>query len=391
MYGAMYSYGVFFVLLRAEVGLSNAQTSGAYSFYMVLHGLFYIVTGRLNDRFGPKKVMTLCGILLGIGYFLMSRITSIWQLYLTYGLLIAAGMSGGYVPLISTVSKWFVEKRSLMTGICVAGVGVGTMVMPPLANWLIYSYGWRISFIAIGVALLFLIVLGSQFLKSSPDEIQVTDCESESVNINKEKDRVKVKNFSLYQILHTKQFWLLCATFLCFGFYIQTIMVHIVPFARNMNLFLTNPALIMTVIGAFSIIGRISMGACGDRIGNRAVAVIGFFLMLVAACLLIVLKEAWALYLFGIIFGFAYGGLVSVKSPLLADLFGLRYHGTIFGILTFVVTIGGGIGPSFTGYMVDLVNSYHVPFILLNILSIISLLLILLVKPTDYYKVNARR
>jgi MFS family permease len=387
MWGGIYCYGVFFEPLRSDFGWTNAQTSGAYSLYMILHGVCYVITGKLNDQFGSRIVMTACGILLGIGYLLMSRIASLWQLYLIYGLIIAMGMSGGFVPLISTVAKWFVTKRSLMTGIGASGVGVGTMIMPPIANWLISSYGWRASFFVIGIISLFLIVLLSQFLKRNPAE------SAERIN---EKDRMKersmnlpVGKFTLNQAIHTSQFWMVFIMFLGFGFYVQTIMIHIVIYAKNLEPLLANPAFILTIIGALSITGRVLMGASGDRIGNRAVAVIGFSLMVFGACLLMVFK-IWTLYLFGAIFGFAYGGLVAIQSPLIADLFGLRSHGSILGIIVFAVTIGGSIGPSFAGYMLDLTNSYYTPFLVLTIISGISLALILLLRPTNYQKLNTQ-
>jgi MFS family permease len=382
MTGIMYSYGVFFDPMKSDFGWTNAQTSGAYSLYMVFHGLLYIVTGRLNDRFGPRLIMTVSGILLGIGYLLMSQISIIWQLYLIYGIIIAFGMSGGYVPLVSTVSRWFVKRRSLMTGICVAGIGAGTMVMPPFATWLISNYNWRTSFIVIGIISLLFIVPGSQFLKSNPTEIRIATKEDID-GIKKSNINSQGKGLTLCQAIHTIQFWLLFLIFFCFGFYIQTIMVHIVIYAKNYEPLLTNPAFIMTIIGALSIIGRILIGASGDKIGNKMAAFICFALMFIAAFLLMLSKGIWMFYIFGAIFGFSYGGLVSVQSPLIADLFGLVSHGTIFGIITFAITIGGGIGPLFAGYMLDLTNSYHIPIISLTIISGINFCLIFLLKSTN--------
>ena len=96
MWGTLYSFGVFFKPLLTEFGWTRAETSGAYSLFIVLHGLVYIVTGRLNDRLGPRIVMIACGFFLGLGYLLLSQISTIWHLYLVYGVIIAIGMSGGF-------------------------------------------------------------------------------------------------------------------------------------------------------------------------------------------------------------------------------------------------------------------------------------------------------
>ena len=101
-YGAMYTFSVFFKPLLDDFGWTRAMTSGAFSLFMVFHGLLYIVTGRLSDRFGPRVVMTVCGFFLGLGYLLMSQISAIWHLYLFYGVIVSIGVSGAFVPLISS-------------------------------------------------------------------------------------------------------------------------------------------------------------------------------------------------------------------------------------------------------------------------------------------------
>ena len=105
--------------------------------------------GELNDRFGPRKVMTFCGLSLGLGYLLMSQVSTLGQFYLVYILLVGAGMSGAWVPVLSTVARWFVKRRSMMTGIVTSGVGIGTMVTASVVSWLISSYGWRTAYIGV--------------------------------------------------------------------------------------------------------------------------------------------------------------------------------------------------------------------------------------------------
>ena len=124
--GTIYSFGVFLKPLSTEFGWSRAATSGAYSVFMVTHGLFYIITGRLNDRFGPRVVISGCGFFLGLGYLLISQTSYLWNFYLFYGLFVAIGMGGGFVPLTSTVARWFIKRRGQMTGIAVSGIGFGT-------------------------------------------------------------------------------------------------------------------------------------------------------------------------------------------------------------------------------------------------------------------------
>ena len=137
--GTYYSFGIFFKPMSADFGWNRALTSGAFSLSWLVTGFLTIAIGWLNDRFGPRPVMTLCGLLAGIGFLLMSQVNTIWQLYAFYGVLIGAGLSV-FVPLLSTVARWFVKRRTLMSGIVVCGIGVGSLAIPPLANWLIQTY-----------------------------------------------------------------------------------------------------------------------------------------------------------------------------------------------------------------------------------------------------------
>ncbi len=381
MWGGIYSFGVFFTPLLTEFGWTRAETSGAYSLFMVLHGLFCIVTGRLNDRFGPRIVITTCGFFLGLGYLLMSRINTIWQLYLVYGVIIAIGMSGGFVPLVSTVTRWFVKRRGLMTGIAVAGIGAGTMIMPPVASWLISSYGWRTSYIVIGSIALVLIILAAQFVRRDPTQMGQLPYGADKVK--EESLNLEAGALSLRETIHTKQFWTFCVIWAFFAFCVHAIMVHIVPHAIDMRISAASAASILTIIGGLSIAGRVIMGGVSDRIGNKLALIICFILILIALFWLLAAKELWMLYLFAVVFGFAYGGHVPLVSPIVADLFGLRAHGLILGVVIFVGAIGAAMGPLLAGHVFDITSSYRLAFLACVALSVVGLILISQLRPTS--------
>jgi MFS family permease len=361
--GSIYSYGVFFKPLLGEFGWTRTMTSGAYSLFMFMHGFFYIVTGRLNDRFGPRLVISISGFSLGLGYLLMSQISAVWHLYLVYGVLIAAGAGGCFVPLMSTVARWFDKKRGLMTGIAASGLGVGTMVVPPIASWLIASYGWRTSYAIVGVVVLVVLIMVAQFLRRDPGQMQHLP-DSRNKGQGKGLD-LKGAGLSTKEALRTSQFWLFCAVNFIFALVIQTIMVHIVPHATGLGISATVAATIFIAIGGTSIAGRVAMGSACDRIGSRSVWIICFVLLPVALGCLLVAKEMWMFYFFAIIFGFSYGGLVAISSPFVAELFGLKSHGAIMGIAVFLATIGGAAGPVMAGRVFDVTSSYHLAFLIM--------------------------
>jgi len=377
--GTMYTFGVFFKPLADGFGWTSAATSGAFSLQMVLHGLFYVVTGRLNDRFGPRVVVSACCLLLGAGYLLMSRISDIWQLYLFYGVVIGIGMSGSFVPLSSTVARWFVKRKGVMIGIAVAGIGVGTMIMPPVASWLISNYGWRTSYAVIGLTVLVIAISAAQFLRRDPTQMRLLPYGQSEVQ--GKGSNVEVSGFSLQEAMYAKQFWLLCVAYFSFGVFLQAIMVHIVPHATELGISAIAAANIFAAIGGLGIVGRIVMGSASDRIGSRSALIICFVLLTATLAWLLVARELWMLHLFAIVFGFGYGGMSALMPPTVVELFGLRSHGVVLGVITFSTTAGGAIGSLMAGSVFDITDSYQVAFLICVALSIIGIILSALLRP----------
>ncbi len=380
MLGLLYSFGVFLKPLSAEFGWTRAMTSGAYSMGLLITGLLYMVTGRLNDRFGPRIVITACGFLLGLGYLLMSQISALWQLYLFWGVIVAMGLSGGFVPMTSTVARWFVQRRGVMTGIVTAGVGAGTMIVPPVASWLISSYGWRTAFLVIGIIALVLLMLAAQFLKRDPSKTgQLPYGENE---VKPENSISEAKGFSFREAVHTQQFRMVWTIYFFFGVSLGTVMVHIVPHATDLGISVMIAANILAIIGGLNIVGRIGIGSVSDRAGRKSSLIIGFVLFLVALLWLQLARELWMLYLFAIIFGFGMGGVVALQSPVAAELFGLRAHGAILGAVVFGTATGGAIGSLLAGRIFDITGGYYLAFLVCAVLAIVGLILVWLLKPT---------
>ncbi|MFC1915285.1 MFS transporter [Chloroflexota bacterium] len=379
MWGAYYSFGIFFEPLLAEFGWTRAMTSGAFSLSFSLIGIFGVLAGKLTDRFGPRVVMTVCGFFLGLGYLLVSQTNTVWQLYLFYGLVVAIGMSAAVIPLQSTVVRWFVKRRGVMTGIIISGIGVGMVIIPPIANWLISLYGWRDSYIFVGITALVLIMLSAQFLRRDPSKMgQVPYGDGElEVEIS-----LRPSGFSLREAIRTWQFWILAVALLCFTMGEGTTLVHIFSHAVGLGISTVSAALIVPVIGATSIVGRILLGMAGDRIDNKKAFVIGLFFISISLSWLLVAKELWMLYLFAVIFGFGYGGLSVLPSPIIAELFGLSSHGVIFGVVIMFGGTGGmAIGPFLAGHIFDITGSYQLAFLIYAIISVIGLILVSLLRP----------
>ena len=378
-WGTLYSFGVFLKPLSTDFGWTRAMTSGAYSLCIILMGLLGILAGRLNDRFGPRLVMTACGLFLGAGYLLMSQISAVWQLYLFFGVIVGAGLSAGVIPLLSAVARWFVKRRGMMTGIIYSGAGVGMIIMPPMARWLISIYDWRTAYIILGIIALVFIVLAAQFLRRDPVQMGLLPYGEEE--IKRESSIPEATGLSLAEASHTGQFWIVCAILFSMGFWLQAVLVHIAPYATDIGISPTVAATILAVIGGLTIPGKLILGSAGDRIGNRLAFVVCFILISAALFWLVAAKELWMLYLFAAIFGFSEGGGAALYSPIVAELFGLSSHGVILGVAIFGFSIGGTIGPLMAGYIFDVTESYYLAFLICAITCVIGLILTSLLRP----------
>ena len=259
----------------------------------------------------------------------MSKMSALWHIYLFYGIFIGAGMGGSFIPLLSTVARWFFKRRGMMTGIAAAGTGIGALIGPPVAVRLISIYGWRASYAILGSIILSVVVLSAQIIKRDPTQVGQVAYGADQVE-QKRLD-LGVGGFSVREAVYTSQFWVFFATGFCYGFCVFTIMVHIVPHAIELGISAIRAANLIAMIGGLGILGKVLLGRAGDIIGSKQTLMLGFILMSVALIWLVPAKMAWMLFSIAGTFGFAYGGCSVSHSPLVAQLFGLKSHGLIFG------------------------------------------------------------
>jgi MFS family permease len=380
-WGVYVVYGVFFNSLIDEFSWTHAVTSGAYSLSSIISGVLGIIMGGLTDRFGPRLVVTFTGLVFGIGLLLMSRVNSLWQLYLFFGIIVGIGMSGLWVPLLTTVARWFTKTRSLMTGITISGLTVGQIIGPPVVSRLIDTYQWRDSYIIIGIFSMVVLMLAAQLMRRNP---KYGGKIAADVHGNQQQTAPDVSlDYSLKEAMNTVQFWLATTTFLFFGFMAYGLTVHIVPHITRLGISEITAASVLSVSGGVGIIGNFVLGGLvGDRIGNRKTFMIGIILAITALALLAPAKELWLLYLFAVLLGLALGGMGTSESPLTARLFGLSSHGLIYGVMGMGFTTGGAIGPIIIGYIFDVTESYRMAFLVCIGLLVIGLVFMAILKPT---------
>lgn len=382
-YGTRFSFGVFFKSLEQEFAWTRALTSGIFSVYLLLGALFAIIGGWSSDRYGPKMIFIAMGIFAFVGLLLTSQSTMLWHFFVSYSLLVAAGTGPTYAIATSVTTRWFTERRGLALAIVTSGVGIGSILMAPVAAYFIESYGWRISFAIIGTISLIVMILCSLFLKRDPSKVTISsEGKSQKAVDHKSSGEQKkeITEFSLLQAIRTRNFFVIFFIWFCYAFCLFTIMTHIVPHAIDLGISSLQAASIISVIGFANLPNRILMGIATDRFSRKPIALINALVMAGAIVLLTRSSSLWMLYVFAVVFGAAYGGLAPPTLAMIGDIFGLRHIGLIFGALEIGWVCGGALGPTLAGYIFDTTGRYNLAFILVILAALVIVALVCVLK-----------
>ncbi len=383
-FGIRLSFGVFFKSLESEFNLTRAATSSVFSIHMVLCAVFTMVGGWALDRYGPRLVIFIMGLLTGVSLLLTSQTSSLCQLFLSYSLLFAMGIGAAYPVLMSTVSRWFDKRRGLALGIAGSGGALGILIMAPFATYLISNLGWRTSYIVLGLIAWVVVISLSMILRKDPGEIGVlTDGakigESSSEAESREGDS-QPTDLSLLQAFRTRNFWLLGAVWLLLSLCMNLVITHVVPYATDVGVSTAKAAIILSIVGGFSILSRALTGRVSDIVGRKVPGIICTLLQAGALVWLIWSQELWMFYLFAIVFGFSWGGLGTIAVTLVADNFGGRNLGLIMAATDVAFAIGAAIGPAIGGVIFDYTDSYTLAFAIGAAAMLITTLLLVLIR-----------
>ena len=377
-WGTNRSFGVFLNPMLMEFGWSRATISGAFTLAMIVMGLAGFVAGRLTDRFDPRIVVITCTLFLGAGYFLASMIQSVWQFYVVYGVMTGIGLSLS-PPLMSLVSRWFVKRRALMASIVASGPAFGNMAMPLVFSEVVYSLGWRHSFLIMSGMVTFFILSATVFIKRDPGEMGLIPFGMEEPSEGHK--HLQNEGLSVSEALRTRQYWLISFIFFCDFFLMNVVTVHIVIHAMDLGIPGTQAASVLSIASGVCIFARVIIGAIGDRVGHKPTFASCLMLAVIAFAILLMAESLWMLYIFAVIFGFGLWSAGSLLTAMTADLFGLKFHGGIYGSIFISGSIGGAFGPVLIGYLYDIDGSYSIGFRVCLLIAVLSLTTLLAIKP----------
>lgn len=359
-FGSAYTFSAFVPSLQQDFGTSRGSVSLVFSLAGFLYFGLGVVSGPLADRWGARSLAMLGMALVGAGLALASVARTIYEVYAAYGLGVGLGIGCAYVPAVGVVQRWFLKRRGFASGIAVSGIGVGTLVMPPLASWMIEMLGWRRAYLAlgglaamIGVGMSWLIANDPRDKGTGPDGVRLEVVQPGAARIGA----------SVGEAVRSPQFAALYSACLICSFGVFVPFVHLVPYAQDHHIDQSAAVLLLGAIGIGSTLGRFFLGGLADRVGRQSFLLMMFIGMAVALAIWVLASSFWPLAVFALLFGLFYGGWVAILPAVVMDQFGGRNVSGIIGILYTSVAIGTLVGPSAAGFIFDMSNSYTLPIL----------------------------
>jgi len=364
-FGVVYSFGAFFDPMSAEFKAGSSATSAVFSITSFIFFTGGIVSGMAADRYGPKPVLISGGIAMGLGLYLTSLVDSLWLGYFTYGLGVGAGVACGYVPMLAVVGAWFEKRRTAALGVAVTGVGLGTLVVAPAAAALIELYGWRQTYAIFGISSA-VGLIGCGFLTPRPPA---------SAGQQSKMRLMELVRVPVFGFMYFAGFFMTLALFVPF--------VFLASYARTQGIDEVAAASLIGIIGGASIGGRLGFGALGDKISRVHLYQSTF--VIVASSFLIWLFSGQSfvpLMVFALMLGSGYGGFIVLSPAVTVEIFGLVGLGTILGATYTAAGVGGLLGPTLAGFLIDKTGGFAAAIIAALIFAFIGFLLLI---PVERY------
>jgi MFS transporter, OFA family, oxalate/formate antiporter len=365
--GTIYTWSLFNQPLVEHFGWqlsSVAITFSITSFALAFSTLF---AGKLQDRWGIRRLIACAGIVLGIGLILSSQISNLWMLYVLAGVVVGFADGTAYITSLSNLIKWFPEKKGLISGISVGAYGTGSLLFKYINGSLIQSVGVTHAFLYWGLIVMTMIVAGSFLVREATISSEAKTLKG-----------IQQKDYTVKEMLKTKESYLLFVIFFtaCMsGLYLIGIVKDIGVSLAKLDV--PTAANAVALVAIFNTTGRILLGALSDRVGRLKVVSGALFITAVAVTILSFAKLNYGLF-FACVAGiaFSFGGNITIFPAIIADFFGLKNQSKNYGI----VYQGFGLGALSGSFIAAALGGFVPTFTLIAVLNVISLLIALSLK-----------
>ena len=359
-FGSAYTFSAFVAALQREFGASRGSVALIFSLAGFLYFGLGLISGPLADRWGARRLAVIGMILTGLGLVVAGSARSLAAVFVAYSLGVGLGMGCAYVPAIGAVQRWFSRRRGLASGLAVSGIGLGTLLMPPLASVLIGTLGWREAYLVLGVLAA---IGGAGMALLIEDDPRGRELGPDGDPLQPGTQGIRSEGTSVREAIGSRRFaGLYVACLICsFGAFVP--FVHLVPYAVDHGVPQSSAVLLLGAIGVGSTAGRFFLGGLADSWGRQHTLFLMFAGMAVALVVWALSAAVWPLAIFALAYGVFYGGWVAVLPSVVMDFFGGRNVSGIIGILYTSVAFGTLVGPSAAGFVFDITHSYTIPIV----------------------------
>ena len=369
--GTSYAWSVFVLPLENEFGWSRTETSITFTIIIISVASWFVVAGRLQDRFNPRPIAALGGIMFGLGFFLASMTTSLPWLYIGFGAMIGAGNGFGYAITIPVISKWFPDKRGLALGIVIGGYGIASGVWGPIAARLIEGIGWQATFRLYGFLFLAITMIGSWLLRNPPEGYHPPGWDAAAQA--KTSGARSAVDIPTSEMLRKPTFYFLWMPYMLGSAAGLMLISQLVPFGRQVGI--ASVALIGLAVGAAgNMSGRILSGWMSDTFGRVNTLRLMMFISAVAMPLLYTFGANVLAFSIGVfVVYYCFGTLLSVFAATSADFFGTKYLGMNYGLLFLAWGVSALVGPPIGARVYDAFGNYQYAFFVASALSLLAI------------------
>jgi len=375
--GILYAWSILKAPLAADFGWGASELALNFTLAMSFFCIGGLLGARLSKHAGHRIALFAAGGLSSAGFILTAFLsnTSVWTLYLTYGILAGLGIGIAYNVLIATVSAWFPDKKGLCSGCLMMGFGASALILGNVADALFKSaLGWRSTYIVIGAGICAVLMLAGLLLRR-PDSRTILP-HSRNVGTAKSADSASQDYTSALMLRHPS-FWM---AFICISF-LAAVGSSVISFAKDLALAVRAPeALAVSLVGVLSVcngLGRILTGAIFDVIGCRKTMLYASILTICAAAvtLLSVSVSSLPLCIAGLcLTGISYGSCPTITAAFTSSFFGMKYFSGNMALMTFTV-MGGSLIATVSNRVFEATGGYTAAFIMLLFLTLIALIL----------------
>jgi len=349
----MYSMAVAIGPVQAEFGASRGDASLPYTLTMLGFGIGGILMGRLADRFGVVRPVTIGAFGLGGGFILAGNATTLLQFSLAYGVLIGLlGCSTTFAPLVADTALWFNRRRGIAVAICASGNYLAGAVWPPTLQYLFDTIGWRATYTGVGIFSTASMLLLGLALRRKPPALESAASAG----------RIERSERPLGLAPNTMMVLLIVAGIGC-CVAMSMPQVHIVAYCGDLGYGAARGAEMLSIMLAFGIVSRLVSGWICDRIGGLRTLLLGSFLQGVALLLFLPFDGLMSLYVVSAMFGLFQGGIVPSYAIIVREYFPPREAGVRTGIVLMATLFGMAFGGWISGVIFDFTGSYRAAFV----------------------------